>query len=697
MNEPMKAPNGHGLWFAIHELLPAVFLTLLAFAVPATLAAQDSTSVTVIPIAQSPDPSGQSQEPLKIDHNSRVSLEFQGISLPPNAKATSARLSLFSSDAVTALLTIKVTVRTNWRSPTWTQEPFGETTLSTDFKGRADLPAQTVSPFLKEISTDKGTAVGGGKTFSLDLTSITDSAATSEWYPIKSGESKYRPRLIVEYELIDRPAVNQSDGLPAVQSQKGFLPSPLPFSYTTQKFPAAYSYTPAFYKNLVFLMTDSGGKKLLALDPLGNQVWQMPLDKEAPGQHLLVSQSGRLYIIGNDKILYTDLDPKNPASLPAKLTMVNPERGLNPTVAPSLGSNGNLYFVSGHEIYGLNADFKELWRVATATVRASRLTVDPDGEFVYLLTQKEGLVTINAQTGEVCSTEFKTTSDTNAVLYAPVVVRYLGDSEGNGAADKIYVAANGGNEGMLELFDNFNSSKTKLDCKEKIRAGLNWPPLKGLWSQPIADQLSVGTPGKANADKKIYAVMVAGIGDKWRGALEEIGWLNNEKKTAVCAAYKPGDNKCDDGFAVGDKSYLANGGNLTSDKLAGRFVWNGSGAIGLYAFGLPAPFSSLLVANQTSGISGESRLYFGTDGTLYTNDARNGTDIVATPVLRAIIPQYTLKGDSAAEIISPTHLRIDGEVSKATTLKAGGSVLFGTGFTVKKGSSLTVTIGGSGK
>jgi len=113
--------------------------------------------------------------------------------------------------------------------------------------------------------------------------------------------------------------------------------------------------------------------------------------------------------------------------------------------------------------------------------------------------------------------------------------------------------------------------------------------------------------------------------------------------------------------------------------------------------GLPAPFSSLLTANQPSGISGESRLYFGTNGTLYANDARNGTDIVAVPTLRAIIPQYTLKGDSTVKITSPTHLRVDGEVSKAATLHAAGSVLFGTGFTVKQGATVTVTTGESAK
>jgi len=568
MSEPVKAPYGDRMWSAINNFLPALLLTLLAFAVPMTLPAQEKTSVTVIATEQSGD--------LKISGNSKVSLRFQGISLPPNAEVTQARLSLVSITRVSAALNITVKVR-----PTWQPEVqgFGVKNLEARFTGRAYVSAQEKSPFLKGISTVAGGGAGRGGEFWLDLTSSTASGATSEWYSTTSGDSKYRPRLIVEYKLNDRPPVTQSDGLPAVQSQKEFLPSPLPFSYTTRKFPGAYSYTPAFYKNLVYIITDNQGKKLLlALDSLGNQVAQMPLDGETPpGQHLLVSQSGRLYIVGNNQILYIDLDPNNPASLPAGPTKVKQVEKLNPTVPPSVGSNGNLYFVSGQEIYGFNPYLQELWKVNTATVHTSRMTVDPSGEFVYLVAEREGLVTINAQTGDNCSTGFKTAEDANAVLYAPVVIRYPGDSTGNGAADKIYIAANAGNEGMLQLFDNFNDTKAELECADKIRVGLNWPPLKGLWSQPIPDQMSVGKPGDANPDKKIYAVMVDKQSDKWQGSLEEIGWLNNASRRAVCAAYKTGTNECEnDHFEVGDKSYLVNGGNLTSDN-ANRFVWNGSG------------------------------------------------------------------------------------------------------------------------
>jgi hypothetical protein len=37
-----------------------------------------------------------------------------------------------------------------------------------------------------------------------------------------------------------------------------------------------------------------------------------------------------------------------------------------PTVAPAAGPDGSLYFVNGMEVYGVNADLQELWKVTLA-------------------------------------------------------------------------------------------------------------------------------------------------------------------------------------------------------------------------------------------------------------------------------------------------------------------------------------------
>ncbi len=98
-----------------------------------------------------------------------------------------------------------------------------------------------------------------------------------------------------------------------------------------------------------------------------------------------------------------------------------------------------------------------------------------------------------------------------------------------------------------------------------------------------------------------------------------------------------------------------------------------------------APLTLVPTKDQPGGIPTNAQLYFGTDGTLYANAPGD--------VLRAIVPQYTLSANSAAKITSPTHLRVDGEVVKDTELKAGGSVLLGTGFKVKQGATLKITTG----
>jgi hypothetical protein len=91
-----------------------------------------------------------------------------------------------------------------------------------------------------------------------------------------------------------------------------------------------------------------------------------------------------------------------------------------------------------------------------------------------------------------------------------------------------------------------------------------------------------------------------------------------------------------------------------------------------------------------STIPAKARLFFGNDGTLYAQGVDDG-------ILRAIVPQYTLGADTGTDISSPTHLRVDGTVGRATTLKAGGSVLLGPGFTVQKGATLKISTGAAKK
>ena len=177
-------------------------------------------------------------------------------------------------------------------------------------------------------------------------------------------------------------------------------------------------------------------------------------------------------------------------------------------------------------------------------------------------------------------------------------------------SEKIYVAANSINDGVLACFNNRQG---------KIAAAENWPtgPLKGLWSQPVLDQLSPGTIEKPTSGKQIYAVQVVNN----QGTLTGIDWLTGATKDMTPT------------FAVGDSPYLLNGGNLALDQTGNCFVWNGQGKIGLFTFG--NAFSGLL-QSSASGIPMKAQLFFGGDGTLYANT------VDGNRVLRAIVPQYNL-------------------------------------------------------
>jgi hypothetical protein len=659
MNKSFRLSAGSRFRFNIGNILSICFLALLAFATPATLAADQLRSViTLIPTEVLPSKAETAGIAGSQFGNEKILLRFQASSLPAHAKLTAARLSLVSSEHATAQQTINVD-----EYPTdATLTPKADT--GTPFGSRTRKAAKEERVYWDAGQDFLGTIQGqvGERKFSLLLT--TPSRAKSTWYLAASTELSHRPRLILEYTVADQPALTQSDGLSAVQSARPFLPTARfggkdsgAFSYVTRPFSKAWSETPVFHNGLVYVMTDGNEKKVLqALNPLGGKpVWTIGVDGN-PGQHLLVSPSGRLYIVGNGRIITYQLDSSNPAQAPAapqgrELT------DLNPAEAPSLGPDGSLYLVNGQEVYGFNPDLQELWKVTLADKMTSRVTVGPSGRFVYLTAKKEGLVAINAQTGESFTTPLLNQAALAKAdfpsLHAPVVILHPDGSE------KVYVAANSVNEGVLACFNNRSGT---------IAAAENWPPLTGLWSQPLPDQLSPGSVQQPASGKRIYAVRVA----DQRGTLTGIDWL-----TGATRAMAPT-------FAVGDSAYLLNGGNLASDQSGTRFLWNGAGEVDLFAFG--SAFSGRL-HSAASGIPEQAQLLFGGDGTLYANTVEGDR------VLRAIVPQYTLSADSDANIYSPTHLWVDGHAGKETVLKAAGNVLLGPGFTVRQGATLKVATG----
>jgi hypothetical protein len=415
-----------------------------------------------------------------------------------------------------------------------------------------------------------------------------------------------------------------------------------------------WSFAPVFHNGLVYLIREN---QLQALTALGAPpVWSLPLDK--PGQHLLLSRSGRIYIVGAGKILVYQLqaDPKAPATevttsggQPVSPKLVT---NLNPPQAPAVGADGSLYFVNGKEVYGLNPDLQELWKVTLTDTTTSRVTVGPSGRFAYLTAKGEGLVAIDAQTGESVTVE---SSDSQSWL-----------------ADKtkiIYVAANSVGDGVLA---DFNNPWTRPKQKDPGPITADWDLLPGLWSQPLLDLLSPGTTSEPNETKRIYAVSVK----TGQGTLTAINWLSGSAQPQAPS------------FPVAVSPDLlniaGNGGVLGVDKGGAIFVWDGNG-VKLYVFTPQGSVAALALATP-SGLTVGSRLAFGSDGTLYLADASSA----ANRTLRAVVPQFTLEKVSAEKIFSPTHLRVEGIVDKNTELTVPGSVFLGDGFTVKPGVTLTV-------
>ncbi len=673
-------PTRHACRSFIGGISRLLLLALLVFASAPSLSAFGSGEtgvITLIPTKVTQDGAG-SPPALKIPVGSQgephvgVILEFELNSLPIGAKVTAAHLILVAKEK-SPPASESITVNRVEAGG----KPFGEPTQGASFGEETldqhapdkDAPAvwQGNKAFLNQFPVLRG---------SLWLKLTTSEYEGRIWHALESRESRYWPRLVLEYSLANQPAVTQSNGLPDVHSPRAFLDrhSKYQLAYGIRPFPKAWSHAPAFYFNWVYIITDNSGQKgLLELGALGNPLRPVALppagdSKQNLGQHVLASKDSRLSIVGDGRILVYGIDAKLDPPLPTLLANSR-FNGLNPAVPPALGPAGSLYVVNGLEVFGLNPALQELWKVTLKDKTTSRVTVGPSGKFVYLITREEGLVAINAQTGDYVTVPLSNQETLRHVdnpgLHAPVVIQHPDGTE------KIYVAANSVNDGVFACFDNRNTAYRKSSSWE-ISLAKSWE-LQGLWSQPIPDQLppwNPSKPEKANENKKVYAVRVL----KGQGTLEAIDWLDGSTKTALS-------------LKVTGSSYLLNGGNLTMDGDGNCFVWNGEGSIGLYAFG--AAFSGRL-GNMESAIPAKARLLFGNDGTLYAQGVDDG-------ILRAIVPQYTLGADTGTDISSPTHLRVDGTVGRATTLKAGGSVLLGPGFTVQKGATLKISTGAAKK
>ena len=245
MNNPSRSSSGCRFWFNSAVISRLLFLTLLAFPVPRALSADLQKVVTTL-IPDQVLPHGDELQISKSATEKKILLRFNASSIPSGATVTEARLSLVASADTLAQQDIRVSLLPYEAAYDAAQgkNPPDFTTISSQQTPRDGR--KTSNPAAETFLTAINAVDGKGKKFSLLLTTPKN---ISSWYSATpSVDSQNQPRLILEYTVAGQP-VTQSDGLPAVQSARPFLPTPLPtpdngkpsgsFSYVTRPFPEA--------------------------------------------------------------------------------------------------------------------------------------------------------------------------------------------------------------------------------------------------------------------------------------------------------------------------------------------------------------------------------------------------------------------------------------------------------------------------
>jgi hypothetical protein len=677
-HHPYRLVRGRGHYRLVRgrgHFISTVLAVVCASAIPfaalgATIQASRSLTLIATQVISGPDTALRVE---KADGRMAL-LRFETQSLPRGDTITSATLRLkWNTSAVDANRnpqTIRVMVL---KSDNWDEQGldgldgkvgkdsssnlFGAISLLSPEKNSAGVGAVTWNPVPRRAQT---LTDGGDSRIRISLLLLPgQDDGKRAWYSISAADPANRPRLIISYTVPGEKAksVAQSDGLPAVQSPSAFLPGKNPSAqaaYHVKSVTTNSSAAPVFFRDRIYILTKEN--RLQVLSPLGSAVGD-PVGPALAGTayHLSVSQSGRLFIVGNRRVLAYRIDDQNNL-IKAGDTMV-----ATPAAAPAVGPEGNFYFVHAgtlaDEVWGLNPDLQELWKVTIGatkeTVKASRLTVGPSGAFVYLVTQNEGLVAINTQTGEY-STKPLPAMETplkeagSPLLRAPVVIS-------SGKNDMIYVAASAADSGVLATIAKGLTTDTLPP---------QWHSAAyGLFSQPLLDTRAF------KQHKQIYSVHVQTTGSKLTAHLVAIDAANLTVGIPGAPLHVP---------AGSDNPYLFTRGNLVGDTSGNVFVYNGDDQRLRAYSGTLSP-----IADATLDSLLDPRLMFGQDGTLYANNSDNK--------LFAIIPQYTLGAPGIADTISsPTHLFIKGELraGKHASLRANGSVLFAKGFKVKEGATL---------
>lgn len=466
------------------------------------------------------------------------------------------------------------------------------------------------------------------------------------------GISSSKPRLIVEYqppqELQDR-----ARELDTTNTRWKFWRTDDAASKPFMNTMAAIISNPVFYDGTMYLFAQPSSQetKLYALRLGGGNLWEPKALSIRPGSHAMVSPAGRLYSIGEDRVVLYDLKQAG-----AEIRNV-PLANFKPALRPILGEDGSLYAMPPGALFGFNPDLQEMWRYPGAKTDmpdASRVVLSPDaGRYAYMLAKRgtaTQLVRLETATGNatvsglpvIDVTKAGKTSTENLDLgftsYTRPVVTKGPEQDyvfyGASTAQSGYLLAYSGNEVVW------------------------WR--NGLVSQPIV-----------NRDGNVVAVQ--------SGKLHVYAQLNGT------------DDGTDKKSCVSTESGLDATSNLVLDGDDNVYFWSNGDLKGFTKNCLR------FVSRKLDGLPKQLELLFAPDGTLF---ARTETNALYTLILMPrdrmlAITQDKIQADTiynAESIKAGDDVHIP--VGTNVVFKAQKQMAFGRGFSVKPGATLRCQVGG---
>ena len=511
------------------------------------------------------------------------------------------------------------------------------------------------------------------------------------------------PRLIITYNRkvpAVPPCASEPSRLATIQSEsRPGAASPCDFVPRADNHPSSnYSLRPyrvatdtrtqaqVAYGDRLYVVHKSSSKTTLdELRPLGGLIASVTLNGEVrPGSPMVVDAFGRLRILTNDAIFTAQLQPESPngRDLPAIVDKKSFAFGQTPRLVVP-GPDGTLYIVD-QGIYALNPDVgeldkdgkvvhpQELWNVGIDDENSAKITLSPDGHFLYALARVAGVkksevIAVNAQTGkDVALLPDKAGKPFPGDLSSfrnPVVVRGLK------GVDFIYITGNSGSASILWGVRN-DPVKQSGDYLAQLTRAWDHPlGPNSVVGQPILDPIAPsGNDGLRN--KRLYFLH------------KLAGTAGTTKFTAVSAL--DGAPVAETSEPTGSPDKWSTESNLVVDS-AGNVMFYGGHSL----YGFTAEGKSLFAPSVQSP---SSRLSFGPGGTLYATEqtADTGSNVIA------LIPSFQQKEAGPADVYSPTQLSMTGDpagkVGKSGVLGSRGDVMLGEDFSVKVGETLTIRV-----